>query len=59
MLETFEELKALVEQTEEDMQKFDEKENKAAGKRVRKNMMAIKKLAHQLRQDISAQLNAM
>lgn len=50
--ERFNQLKDLVEAQEEDMMKFYEKGNKAAGTRARKGMMALKNLAHEIRQEI-------
>jgi len=53
---TFEErygqLTNLVEGAEEDLMKFYEKGNKAAGTRARKSLMELKKLAHEVRQEI-------
>jgi len=42
----------VVEETEEDLMKFYEKGNKAAGTRARKSLMKLKKLAHEVRQEI-------
>ncbi len=50
--ERFQQLKDLVESQEEDMMKFYEKGNKAAGTRARKGMMELKNLAHEIRQEI-------
>ena len=43
---------------QEDVTKFDEKGNKAAGTRVRKGMQAIKGLAQEVRVYVSAKNNA-
>ena len=55
-MSTFEEryaqLTDLVEGAEEDLMKFYDKGNKAAGTRARKNMMELKKLAHEIRKEI-------
>jgi hypothetical protein len=55
-MSTFEErygqLTDLVDGTEEDLMKFYEKGNKAAGTRARKSLMELKKLAHEMRQEI-------
>jgi hypothetical protein len=50
--ERYNELTDLVQGAEEDLMKFYEKGNKAAGTRARKNMMELKKLAHEIRQEI-------
>ncbi|WP_022834844.1 histone H1-like protein [Salisaeta longa] len=50
--ERYAELTDTVEEAEEDLMKFYEKGNKAAGTRARKSMMALKKLAHEIRQEI-------
>lgn len=49
----FNELKSLLESVEADHTKFVEKGNKAAGVRVRKAMQDIKKLAQDIRVEIS------
>lgn len=48
-----EELKTLVESLNEDYSKFSEKGNSAAGTRVRKILQEIKKLAQDIRVEIS------
>jgi len=50
--ERYDQLTDLVEGTEEDLMKFYEKGNKAAGTRARKSLMELKKLAHEVRQEI-------
>jgi hypothetical protein len=50
--ERYAELQDLVEGSEEDLMKFYEKGNKAAGTRARKSLMELKKLAHEMRQEI-------
>jgi hypothetical protein len=57
-METFEKIKALVNETEGDIQKFYEKGNKAAGTRVRKAMQDLKKLAQDLRTHVQESKNA-
>lgn len=47
-------LKELFALLEEDVVKFFEKENKSAGVRARKSLQKIKKLAQELRLEISA-----
>jgi hypothetical protein len=46
---TFPELRALVMSLEEDFNKFYDKENNAAGTRVRKGMQELKDMAQQIR----------
>ena len=48
----YEALVAKVHEIEEDVKKFYEKENKAAGTRIRKAMQEVKGLAQQVRADI-------
>jgi ABC-type Zn uptake system ZnuABC Zn-binding protein ZnuA len=48
----YEELTGILEETQEDLMKFYEKGNKAAGTRARKAMMELKNLAHEIRQEI-------
>ena len=48
----YNELLDTVEGAEEDLMKFYEKGNKAAGTRARKSLMKLKKLAHEVRQEI-------
>jgi hypothetical protein len=57
-MELINQLKAIVEAAEADAIKFYEKSNKAAGTRVRKAMQDIKKIAHEVRQDVSARNKA-
>lgn len=52
-MEKFNQLKSLVESVNEDYNKFTEKGNSAAGTRVRKIMQEIKKLAQEIRVEIS------
>ena len=48
-METFKEIKSLIDNTEEDIEKFYVKGNKAAAVRIRKSMQEIKNLAQKLR----------
>ena len=48
----YEELHQLINGFEEDFRKFYEKQNKAAGTRVRKHMGELKKFAQQIRTEI-------
>ncbi|WP_419241065.1 histone H1 [Cardinium endosymbiont of Nabis limbatus] len=49
----FEELKTLILSLEDEFHKFYEKENKAAGTRVRKGMQTLKKIAQEIRAHVS------
>lgn len=53
-MEKFNELKETIASMEEDMTKFSEKNNKAAGVRVRVQLQFVKQLAQTLRLEISA-----
>ncbi len=48
----YDELTGILEDAQEDLMKFYEKGNKAAGTRARKAMMSLKDLAHEIRQEI-------
>jgi hypothetical protein len=50
--ERYSELSETLEGAEEDLMKFYEKGNKAAGTRARKSLMKLKKLSHEIRQEI-------
>ena len=52
-MEKFNELKALVAGLEDDATKFFEKENKAAGVRLRKGLQDVKSSAQALRLEVS------
>lgn len=52
-MEIFNQMVELLEATREDVDKFYDKQNKSAGTRVRKAMQEIKKLAQDLRVDIT------
>ena len=54
-MEKFNELKALIASIEEDTTKFFDKGTKAAGVRVRKGLQEIKKVAQDMRIEISEQ----
>lgn len=53
-MEKFNELKDIIGGLEEDASKFYEKNNKAAGVRLRKGLQDVRTLAQALRQDVSA-----
>lgn len=53
-MEKFNDLKNIIASLEEDASKFYEKNNKAAGVRLRKGLQEIRTLAQILRQDVSA-----
>jgi hypothetical protein len=57
-MEKFENLKALVESLNEDVDKFYVKGNKAAGTRVRQGLQNIKKVAQEMRLEISEKKNS-
>ena len=57
-MEKFENLKTIIESMSEDVAKFDDKGNKAAGTRVRQNLQQIKNVAQELRKEISEKKNA-
>ena len=52
-MENFESLKSLVANLEEDVVKFNEKGNKAAGTRVRKGCQDIKNICQAIRVEVS------
>lgn len=56
-MEKFNELKAIVEAMEADMTKF-ESGNDSAGARLRKSLMDVKNLSHDLRGEIQEKRNA-
>ena len=53
-MDKFNELKNIIAGLEEDATKFYEKNNKAAGVRLRKGLQDIRTLSQALRQDVSA-----
>jgi hypothetical protein len=52
-MEKFNELKELINNLEEDAKKFFEKENKAAGVRLRKGLQDVKAMAQGVRVSVS------
>jgi hypothetical protein len=54
----FQELTDLVASFEKDFEKFYEKENKAAGVRVRKHMQTLRKLAQDIRDEVQTKKKA-
>lgn len=54
----FEELKTLVMDLEADFEKFYDKENQAAGTRIRKGMQDLKNLAQDIRMQVQDMKNA-
>ncbi len=52
MSKRFNELKDLVDEIQDDVSKFYEKGNKAAGTRVRKSMQQLKQVAQDIRVEI-------
>jgi len=51
-MKRFEELKELIMSLEADFDKFYDKENQAAGTRVRKGMQELKNLAQDIRKEV-------
>lgn len=56
-MELYEQLKALVAELEGDFVKFYDKNNKAAGTRIRKGCQDIKNLCQEVRVDVSNKKN--
>ena len=56
-MQSFEKIKELVASAEADVNKFDEKGNKAAGTRLRKALQEIKVLAQEGRNEVTAKKN--
>ncbi len=50
-------MKETVDAMEPDVNKFEDNSVKASGKRVRKGLQDVKKLAQELRKDIQAEIN--
>ncbi len=57
-MEKFEQIKALIEKTQGDLEKFFAKGNSTAGTRVRKSMQQLKDLAQELRKEIQETKNS-
>ena len=57
-MEKFEQIKALLEGVQGDIEKFYSKGNSSAGTRVRQAMQELKKLAQDLREDVQDKKNA-
>jgi len=57
-MDIFNQLKELINEVEADAAKFYDKKNKAAGVRVRKAMQDIKKIAQEVRLDVSEKAKA-
>ena len=58
MADHFADLKAIVDNAEDDFRKFYDKGNKAAGTRIRKAMQEIKNKAQDIRKDVQDKKNA-
>jgi len=56
-METFERMKALLDSTQADVDKFSSNGNKSAGTRVRQAMQEVKKLAQDLRVEVQTAKN--
>lgn len=59
MTENYEALKAIIEALNQDFEKFNEKKVKAAGARVRNNLLNCKKLCDKLRKQVLADIKAL
>jgi len=57
-MKKYEDLKALVLSLEDDFQKFYDKNNNAAGTRVRKGMQELKNLAQDIRVEVQNMKNS-
>jgi hypothetical protein len=57
-MQKFEELKKLIASIEDDADKFYNKENSAAGTRIRKAMQDLKNLAQEIRTEVQALKNS-
>ena len=53
----FEQLQSILDEAKDDFEKFFEKDNKAAGTRVRKAMQEIKNLAQDIRKEVQDMKN--
>lgn len=51
-MDRFNQLKELIDSFEKDFDKFYNKENKAAGVRVRKNMQQLRQVAQEIREEV-------
>ena len=52
-MKKFNEIKELISSIEGDADKFYNKQNKAAGTRLRKGMLQVKELAHDIRKEVT------
>ncbi len=57
-MQKFEELKKLIASIEDDADKFYNKENSAAGTRLRKSMQDLKNLAQEIRTEVQSLKNS-
>lgn len=57
-MKRFEQLAAMVEGMKDDFEKFYDKENQAAGTRVRKGMQDLKNLAQEIRLEVQDMKNS-
>lgn len=57
-MQKFEALKALIASIEDDADKFYNKQNSAAGTRLRKSMQDLKNLAQEIRTEVQALKNS-
>ncbi|MFM2377010.1 MAG: hypothetical protein RLZZ165_2107 [Bacteroidota bacterium] len=56
-MDNFNELKSLIENLEADFEKFYNKNNQAAGTRIRKGMQDLKKMAQDIRMEVQKAKN--
>ena len=57
-MDKYEQLRNLVSSLEDDFRKFYEKDNKAAGTRIRKGMQDLKTLAQDIRVEVQSMKNS-
>ncbi len=57
-MERFQQIRTIINEIEEDVNKFYDKENQAAGTRIRKAMQEVKELAQQVRTEVQGIKNS-
>ena len=57
-MDRYEQLNQILTSMKDDFQKFYESDNKAAGTRVRKGMLELRKLAQEIRQEVQDKKNS-
>lgn len=58
-MDRYEQLHSILMSVQDDFRKFYQHRNKAAGTRVRKNMLELRKLSQEIRQEVQAIKNDM